>query len=94
MQQTDKLEFAGLFGPWCAVSMRYTARAPLCKGSPCRVPFSTRSPFIKQLCKFQFVALLRLSDKLFYKNNHRKMAGVRKTVKEQLNYFTASVRRG
>ena len=32
-QKVYKLEFAELFGEWCAVSMRYTARAPLSKGS-------------------------------------------------------------
>ena len=35
-----------------------------------------------------------LNNRLSLKKDARQTAGVRKTVKEQLNYFTASVRRG
>ena len=38
-----------------AQSLSRFATAPFTQGSPCRVPFSTRVPFGKQLCKYQFV---------------------------------------
>ena len=41
-----------------------TLTAPLTQGSPCRVPHRYRTPLPKQLCKFQFLFLLR-NDKHF-----------------------------